>query len=411
VRDEAPRRADEYTAGDLTYREQRSAALVIHDRNALSWDELDSVAAFVNPRSQVVLQSARAIQGAISSLQHPLAPAAGLFAGLSGLRYTPDPAGPFDSRGFDYVQYPAQTMSSGGDCDDLSVLYASLAEASGIRTLIIATPGHLLVGLSTGIPPQGMHLLSNDPKRFVVRDGELFVPIESTALAGGFANAWEAGAEELARFSGNPRAIRLVDVRSAWKKYPPIDLSGVQPKRVLDLDRVRESVIETSDHLEAERRASLEAQLREIDRRRTALPTAELARKRAVLLVHLGRPEGRAELESIVARSPDDAIALANLGNLHLIEGRAIEAHALHVRALEHASPATAIDIHVDAALAAFVSGDQRAFTDHVVACLEAGAKDRVESLARAGFGAGGASRGDRASEPIERFVVWVEDR
>ncbi len=392
----------EYTAGDLTYRDERSTSLVIHDRNALSWDELDSVAAFVNPRAPVVLQTARKLRAALADTTHPLGPAAALFAGMAllGVRYAPDPVSPFEGSGFDYLQYPAQTLQGGGDCDDLAVLYASLAEAIGMRTLILATPGHALVAVPTGLPPQSMHLLSADAGDFLVEDGLLYVPVETTALSSGFLSAWKAGATELARFAASPDAIRRVDLRSAWKRYPPVDSTlPVESKPPPEIEGVREDVAKTLRAIEDCRRDALERELAEVEARLKTREVLELLDWRAVLLAQLERTGAQAALQSVIDGHPNDAVALANLGSLHLTQGRPKEALALYQRALAHASKDAAVDVHLDAALAAFVLGDEGAFTDHVVACLEANAKERVEALARAGFGPVGDARG--SAEPL----------
>jgi tetratricopeptide (TPR) repeat protein len=288
-----------------------------------------------------------------------------------------------------------------------------------------------------------MHLLSADPREFLHQDGELFVPIETTALTRGFSEAWKAGAAELARFEKNPAAIKRVDVRAAWKKYPPIDLSAMGAKSERRVEGVRDEVVKVLASIETERRAALEVELAKVEKALAKSGALALINRRAVLMAQLGRNDARALLEKIVREHPEDATALANLGNMHLLEGRPKDALAQYSLALQRAKGAAIVDIHLDAALAAFVAGDDAAFTDHVVECLEAGAKERVAALSRAGAGTSGGSRGgdqpslrmrdlslaiDRAfqksgresplqpeekqagevSEPVGRFVVWL---
>jgi hypothetical protein len=47
----------------------------------------------------------------------------------------------------DYVRYPFQTLVSEGDCEDSSVLTASLLEALGYEVVLVEAPGHLAVGV------------------------------------------------------------------------------------------------------------------------------------------------------------------------------------------------------------------------------------------------------------------------
>ena len=47
----------------------------------------------------------------------------------------------------DYVQFPIETLKRrNGDCEDLAVLYASLLESIGMKSVLIGIPGHLFAG-------------------------------------------------------------------------------------------------------------------------------------------------------------------------------------------------------------------------------------------------------------------------
>ena len=62
----------------------------------------------------------------------------------------------------DYVQFPIETLKRrNGDCEDLAVLYSSLLEAIGMKSVLIRIPGHLFAG-------------------YMDSDGYL-VPVETTA--------------------------------------------------------------------------------------------------------------------------------------------------------------------------------------------------------------------------------------
>ena len=69
------------------------------------------------------------------------------------VEYRSDPRAVFGPG--DYIKPPMQTIGSrAGDCDDTSVLLASLLESVGFRTYLIFTPGHVLVlvALEPGTP-------------------------------------------------------------------------------------------------------------------------------------------------------------------------------------------------------------------------------------------------------------------
>lgn len=48
----------------------------------------------------------------------------------------------------EYTKYPILTLIKGGNCSDMSVLYASICETLGIETILITVPWHMFVGVS-----------------------------------------------------------------------------------------------------------------------------------------------------------------------------------------------------------------------------------------------------------------------
>jgi len=109
----------------------------------------------------------------------------------------------------DFVQYPSETLSlNGGDCDDFSVCYSSLLASMGISTAFIDVvppehpeKAHIYVMFDTGIDAQHAPLISDNPKRYVIRMNErgvetAWIPVETTAIRRGFEEAWNAGAKE-----------------------------------------------------------------------------------------------------------------------------------------------------------------------------------------------------------------------
>jgi hypothetical protein len=109
----------------------------------------------------------------------------------------------------DWVQYPGETLSlRGGDCDDLTVCFASLLASVGISSAFIdvvppATPGdaHIYMMFDTGVEANKADLISKNRKRYVLRRNEsgvetIWIPIETTQIAKGFEEAWSMGAKE-----------------------------------------------------------------------------------------------------------------------------------------------------------------------------------------------------------------------
>ncbi|HXX62480.1 MAG TPA: hypothetical protein VEO56_01675, partial [Bacteroidota bacterium] len=109
----------------------------------------------------------------------------------------------------DFVQYPSETLRlRGGDCADMTACFASLLSSIGIATAFVDVlpPGepdkaHVFMLFDTGVDPKYGASVSNNPKRFVLRRSKsgqetIWLPLEPTAIAHGFDEAWTAGAQE-----------------------------------------------------------------------------------------------------------------------------------------------------------------------------------------------------------------------
>lgn len=109
----------------------------------------------------------------------------------------------------DWVQYPGETLSlHGGDCDDLTVCFASLLASVGISSAFIDAvppnnPGdaHIYMMFDTKVEASKADIISKNRKRYVLRRNEsgvetIWIPIETTQIAKGFEEAWSMGAKE-----------------------------------------------------------------------------------------------------------------------------------------------------------------------------------------------------------------------
>ncbi len=129
------------------------------------------------------------------------------------------------------MQYPSETLTlHGGDCDDMTVGYATMLSSVGIATAFVDVippeqpdNAHIYLMFDTGIEPSASQLVSENPKRFVIRKNEagnetVWIPIETTVIRKGFDEAWRIGAEEFFRDaelnSGLVKGwVRVVDVQ------------------------------------------------------------------------------------------------------------------------------------------------------------------------------------------------------
>ena len=182
-------------------------------RGRNDWDgDARSLRFFVKPDDPDVLKSSRDILLHSSEALANAGPGLDSFIksralvnGFAGkLIYVSDP-----KLTADFVQYPSETLSlRGGDCDDMSVCFASLLGSIGVATAFVDVvplgkpdKSHIYLLFDTGMEPRYGASIAENPKRYVVRRGKagqetIWIPLETTVIARGFEEAWTAGAQE-----------------------------------------------------------------------------------------------------------------------------------------------------------------------------------------------------------------------
>ena len=234
----------EYGEGPETTAIKRKEELTVYGRGSLHWDNVSRAAAFITPADVHVAAFARkslvAFEGPIKQYGKPLANltrALVLFEALKGfgLRYLADANSPYakaaaDRAAVDHIQYPAQLLhTKSGDCDDLTVLYASLLENAGVPTALVDFPGHIFLVFDTGIHRLEAFKLPLEPHQYIVRGDRIWIPVEVTALDQPFASAWQAGLEQLMQLSKWERRQLVIETAAAWAQYPPASPTFATP--------------------------------------------------------------------------------------------------------------------------------------------------------------------------------------
>ncbi|HSA33652.1 MAG TPA: hypothetical protein P5077_08005 [bacterium] len=219
----------QYQDGEIWGRKDAYAPLILHKKNAMNWAAPQTLASFIDPAHKTVRDLAtKAIAGDRPNklITRQLMNAALIFGALwhQPLKYVTDPVNTSFSADIDTVQFPAETLARlAGDCDDLTVLLASLYESVGLATVIITTPGHVLLGVESGILAGGNVIFNLPESLFVKVDGALFVPVEATAIGSPFPEAWFKAADILNKSRKDMQAFRT---REAWKNYPVYTVDG-----------------------------------------------------------------------------------------------------------------------------------------------------------------------------------------
>ncbi len=120
---------------------------------------------------------------------------------IKEMNYVADPRASVE-----HVQFPSETIKlKGGDCDDLSVCFASLLESIGIQTAFVDYKNpdgvsHVNLLINTTLNPSDINLITNNDAKVVIRkniDGkdEVWIPVETTCLQD-FNTAWNIAAEK-----------------------------------------------------------------------------------------------------------------------------------------------------------------------------------------------------------------------
>lgn len=340
-------------------------AMTLYGRNAIVWANSDMIGSFITPRDDTLRNFVREAVNrygapAQSVLNRPLTQAATLFNSLAalGVRYQPDPNLPYSrlkADQVDYVQFPRETLRlKSGDCDDLSVLLAASLENLGIESALVEVPGHLFMLFRTGVKEADRGLISTQEELLVIRDGEVWIPVEATLVATSFSEAWAEGARRY-REAAAAKQARVVSLRQAWDRYPPATLApagySIEPPTGEHVRRLiqREHTLLLARRLEREvmpYRHALSVNPKDADAR---LQIGTIYARNGIEEVALK------EFDAILLLDPKHASAHNNRGNLYFARGdyeRALESY----RTAESADPADG-GIRMNAALAYYRLG------------------------------------------------------
>lgn len=208
--------------------------ITIYGKNAIVWKDLNMVGAFVTPKDDLlrdfVRQSLNENKPKADAVDRTLLTAMTLFDifGAHGINYVVDPNSPYSElteSTVDYVQFSRETLKlKSGDCDDLSVLLSASLENLGIQTAILDVPGHLLMMFNTGLSDSERHLISLDDELLILRDGQVWIPIEATMIGQSFAEAWAEGARKYHKYSKD-KSLQVVVLHDAWNSFKPVTLA------------------------------------------------------------------------------------------------------------------------------------------------------------------------------------------
>lgn len=237
-----------YQSKRVVRREKGAARTVAYAPGAIDWDEgMAQAAAFVTPRDPAVDELARQASRRVLAMEgnpfgnRNLAFAAAMTDALAelGVTYVPDPTNPFATvsatpHAVDTIHYPYQTLDRlSGDCDDTTVLIASMLGNVGVNTRFVDLPGHIMLLVHTGLHERNRSALGADSTMIVISDEQVWIPLETTSLAKGFTTAWRDGAAQIVAAAARG-PVGYVDVSDSQIRYEPVLPPGQRKVRTLD---------------------------------------------------------------------------------------------------------------------------------------------------------------------------------
>jgi tetratricopeptide (TPR) repeat protein len=361
--------AASYQSKRLVRREKRSARCVAYSPGAIDWGQgVAQAAAFITPRDPAVDALAREAGRIVALREHDplrnrnLSFAAAMTDALAelGVAYVPDPNNPYASiaemeHAVDTIHYPHETLRSrSGDCDDTTVLLASLLENVGVPTRLVDAPGHIFLLVGTGLHERNRLALGLDETMYVIADEEVWVPVETTALGKGFAEAWSRGVEAY-RSWGARGQLTLVDVAEAQGRYEPVLPPGGREISTADVTRLTARLDEDAQAVSRWRATYFASRYAGLEKDLGASVDAlnEIAR---VYLLAGKLAEARARLEQALEKDPGSVTVHNNLAVVLAGQDSLAQAEAHWQTALALGSDAPGVWLNLG--LARYVQGD-----------------------------------------------------
>ncbi len=338
----------------------KNLAINVYEKHRMMWDERQRFATFITPKDAVLLEFVRAAVTPLPDAVEPLQRGAVVFTACSrlGLTYLPDPTNPYQETSgntdfVDYIQYPRETLQrKSGDCDDLVALYATALESIGIQTMAVEVPGHMLMMFDAGVAADEDSETMDE--LFVIHDGRMWVPVETTLVGADFMKAWQQGSQTYYQ-AVKDNTLSLINLRQAWQKFKPASLpaSSWRPKNVDLTDK------KFVDELAKLKKIALTLRSQQYFVRLKKDPADVQAQ------VQIGILYGKAgELDAakkafgkVLTTDTKNSDALNNFGNIYFLEKDYQAAAKMYQQAAE-LSPDDAL-VHVNLARSYLLSGER----------------------------------------------------
>lgn len=213
----------------------------VYARNSLVWDDDLKICAFVTPNDMPVRNFARRIINHSNELDYLRLPENVKKAALifnyfiaNNFRYVRDPNNAYYATAeerinmIDAVQFARESLDIfTGDCDDLTVLFASLLESVGVQTAMVYVPEHIFMAFNTELDRSEMNQVTNNEANVIVMDNQIWIPVEITELSSSFLKSWSVGAYQINKYASKNELV-IIKTADGWNKYQPVTLPSTR---------------------------------------------------------------------------------------------------------------------------------------------------------------------------------------
>ena len=312
-------------------------------KNAIIWDKADRLANFITPKdtpvfsfSRFVLNEKNKYQDESALLNGDVLSALMIWEGLGeeGISYLADPVSPYSVKksskefSIDTVQFPRNTLKlRSGDCDDLTALFASVFEASGLHAAILDYPTHIALMFDTGATD------ARDvgiPEEYLIKyNNTYWVGVETTMLGQSF---YDSIKHEADLYRSMAADVKVVDVRTAWAEFEPVTLPESETENNPERAKFNARVKDAIDAMLKARYDYLKKYYGQILLDSPDDPDANL--NLGILSAQYGEAgEAGKYFGKILEKDPVNAAALNNLGNMSFKAGNYQEAKDYYFKA------------------------------------------------------------------------------
>ena len=217
----------EYYVDSEKKKQDLSIPIKILSKNSMVWDDPRRIANFITVNDPVISDIAKILLAKKGAMKVGVDENIKIFSLIYnyisslGIRYVEDPLTPFSilrsTQGvIDTVQYPRALLESkAGDCDDLTVLFASLLEAVGIATAIIDYGDHITLMFEIKEKDEESGI---SPDLIVEYEGRNYIPFEVTRLSEDFYDSIRYASTQYRSKKG---AFKIYPVKEILSIYEP----------------------------------------------------------------------------------------------------------------------------------------------------------------------------------------------